>query len=93
MDTSNGIICPIRYGGLGRNKGNFKVCSIVAHNMETNGRIKTSQYSLYLKGILMLLGDLIALFVIKSFCIPYKILSQTNNDDAFFKTSTEPSIL
>jgi hypothetical protein len=93
MDTSNGIMCPIRHGGLGKYKGNFKVCSIVAHNMETNGRIKTIRYDLYLKGVLMLLRDLIALFVIKLFCIPYKTVSQTNSDDVFIKMSAEPSTL
>jgi len=75
MDTNNDIICLIRYGGLGRYNDNFKACSIIAHVMETNERIKTSPYSLYLKGILMLLGELIALFVINLFCIPYKIFS------------------
>jgi hypothetical protein len=77
MDTSNDIICLIRYGGLERNNGNIKVSSIVAHNTETNGRIKTSLYSLYLKGILMLIEDFIALFATNIFFIPYKIFSQS----------------
>lgn len=76
MDTSNDIICQMRYGGHGRYNGNFRVCSIVAYNMETNGRIKTSRYNLYLKGISLLLGKFIVLFVIYLFCIPYKIFSQ-----------------
>lgn len=41
MGTSNDIICPIRYDWLGRYNGNLKVCSIVAHTVETNGRNKT----------------------------------------------------
>lgn len=75
MGTINDIICPIRYGEPGRYNGNFKVCSIVAHTVETNGRNKTSRYSLYLKGVLMLLGESIALFVIKRFFMPHKIFS------------------